>query len=369
MTIPSLEPGGAERQFAALAAGLAERGHEVLAVTLGRGGPLASELGRARLIALGKTSRLDNLRVALALAGLLWREAPQVHYAFLPSCCVLGGLLRPFFPRARLVMGIRAADASGQGRAGRLLLGLEARLSRRADLVIANSGAGQGLCLGRGFPAQRVRVVDNGIDTARFRPDRASGEALRAGWGAGRETPVVGLVARLDPLKDHSTFLAAAGLLAARNPEVRFVCIGGGPEDYARRLRERAAALGLDARLVWAGERADMPAVYNALDLLCLSSVSEGFSNVLGEAMACGVPCVATDAGDAARVLGGTGLVVAPGDATALAAGLEALLVRLAREGSRLGVLCRSRVETEFSLSRLVAATEELLAEVVGGGR
>lgn len=366
MSIPSLEPGGAERQFAALACGLAARGHEVLAVTLGQGGPLAAELGRARLARLRKASRLDNFRVLWALGGLLKREAPQVHYAFLPSATLLGAVLAPFFPHTRLVMGIRAADDRGRGPAGRLLLELEARLSPLADLVVANSEAGRSLCLTRGFPPGRLRVVPNGVDTARFRPDRARGEALRREWGAGEGERLIGLVARLDPLKDHETFLKAAALLAESAPRARFVCVGGGAGCYARTLRERAQGLGLEGRLIWAGEREDMPDVYNALDALCLASVSEGFPNVLLEAMSCGVPCVATDAGDAARILGGSGLVVPAGDARALAAGLAALLARQERGGPRLGALCRARVEEEFSLPRLLAATEALLTGVAG---
>lgn len=366
MSIPSLEPGGAERQFAALASGLAARGHEVLAVTLGHGGPLAAELGRARLERLGKASRLDNFRVLWALGGLLKREAPQVHYAFLPSATVLGAVLAPFFPHTRLVMGIRAADGQGRGRAGRLLLELEARLSPLADLVIANSEAGRSLCLERRFPPGRLRVVPNGVDTARFRPDTTAGAALRRQWGVAEDERLIGLVARLDPLKDHETFLKAAALLAKSTPGARFACVGGGAGGYAGALRQRASGLGLDGRLIWAGEREDMPGVYNALDALCLASVSEGFPNVLLEAMSCGVPCVATDAGDAARILGGTGLVAPAGDAQALAAGLATLLARLEREGPRLGALCRARVEDEYSLPRLLAATEALLTGVTG---
>lgn len=409
MSIPSLAPGGAERQFAALAAGLAARGHEVLAVTLGPGGALAAELGEARLVELGKTSRWDNLRVGLALAGLLWRHSPQIHYAFLPSCCVLGALVAPLCPRTRLVFGIRAADPNGLGRAGRLLLRLEAGLSRRAGLVIANSQAGRELCLARGFPPKLLRVVDNGIDTERFRPERfepglatesglmsetgaagsasvavgtdvadgavrasqtdqvgrTAGAGLRGAWGVSPQQRLIGLVARLDPLKDHATFLEAAALLAAQRPDARFVCVGGGGQDYARTLRQRAEGLGLAQRLVWAGEQADMPAVYNALDVACLSSASEAFPNVLGEAMSCGVPCVATSAGDAARVLGGAGLAVPPGDADALAAGLAQMLGRLEREGEALGRLCRARVEAEFSLPRMVAGTQALLEELL----
>jgi glycosyltransferase involved in cell wall biosynthesis len=365
LSIPSLERGGAERQFAALASGLAARGHDVLAVTLGRGGPLAASLGGARLVELGKASRLDNFRVALALAGLLRRETPAAHYAFLPSCCVLGGLLTALVPAVPLVMGVRATAVAGLTPSARLLLGLEAKLSRRAALVIANSQAGQRHCLERGFAASRLRVVPNGIDTGRFRPDRELGLALRREWGVADGERLIGLPARLDPMKDQATFLAAAALLAVRRPDVRFVCVGGGPEGDARTLRERAAALGLGGRLVWAGQRADMPAVYNALDLACLSSAcGEGFPNVLGEAMACGVPCAATDVGDAALVLGDAGGLARPGDAAGLAEALARLLERLEREGAGLAATCRERVVREFSVPRMVEATEALLRTV-----
>jgi len=362
LSIPSLATGGAERQFAALASGLAARGHDVLAVILGRGGVLAQSLGLARLVELGKTSRWDGPRVALALAAVLRREAPAAHYAFLPSCCVLGGLLAPCFPATRLVFGVRASNVEGLRPAGRLLHRLEAWLSRRADLVVANSRAGLRHCLGRGFAAARSAVVPNGIDTERFRPDRASGAELRRKWGACEGRRLIGLAARLDPMKDHGLFLEAAVRLAAQRPEARFVCVGGGPAAYSASLRNRAEALGLAGRLVWAGEQTDMAAVYNALDVFCLcSAYGEGFPNVLGEAMACGVPCVATGVGDAALVLGGTGVVTRPGDAAGLAAGLAAMLARTEQAGGAISEACRERIVKEFSAARMIAATEALL--------
>lgn len=374
LSIPSLETGGAERQFAELAAGLARRGHDVLAVALGRGGSLESALGGARLISLDKRSRLDNVRVFLRLASLLRSFRPQVHYAFLPTCCVLGGLLKPFFPSTRLVMGVRATDvvhaAYSYGRAGRLLHGLEARLSGLADLVIANSEAGRRDALARGFKADTTVVVANGIDTGRCRPDRGLGLPLRAAWGVGPGEVLIGHVARLDPMKDHPNFLRAAALLADRRTGLRLVCVGGGPEAYAASLRRQAEELGLAGRLVWAGARADMPAVYNALDLLCLSSAyGEGFPNVLGEAMSCGVPACATDAGDAALVIGDLGGVVPPRDSEALAAGLKALLLRLEREGEGLRTACRERVVAHFGVERMVEATEGLLVRLCREGR
>ncbi len=363
LSIPGLGRGGAERQFAALAAGLAARGHEVVAVTLGPGGPLAADIGGARLVTLNKTSRRDNPRVALALLRLLRVTRPAIHYAFLPSCCVLGGLFAPLLPDVRLVMGVRASSLPGLSPAARLLLWLEAWLSRRAALVVANAEAGLRDALARGFASRRAEVVPNGVDTARFRPDRALGAALRCEWGADASTTLIGLPARLDPMKDHATFLDAAALLSRQRPDARFVCIGGGPENYARELRAHAGALGLAGRLVWAGEMSDMPAVFNALDVCCLSSVhGEGFPNVLAEALACGAPCVGTDVGDAAAVLGNVGVVVRPGDAAALAGALCAVLGRMRREGPAFSAACRARAEARFSLENMVGRTEALLA-------
>ncbi len=115
-------------------------------------------------------------------------------------------------------------------------------------------------------------------------------------------------------MKDHVTFLRAAAQIAKGSNALRFVCVGDGPSGYRRELQGRARGLGLTDRFVWAGKRTDMPAVYNALDILCQSSASEGFPNVIAETMACGVPCVATDVGDSARIVGGMGVIVPVGE-------------------------------------------------------
>ncbi|MBU1042445.1 MAG: glycosyltransferase [Proteobacteria bacterium] len=371
LSIPNLMLGGAERQFAELAAGLATRGHKVMAVALGQAGPLEAALGQAELVTLNKLGRWDNLRVALRLAGLLHSFRPQIHYAFLPTPCVLGALVRPVTPYSRLVMGMRStnvnAGAYAHGQAGSWLQSMEARLSFLADLFIVNSNAGLRDCLARGFSRTLGVVVPNGIDTVRCRSDRGLGAALRKAWGIGPDEQLIGLVARLDPMKDHPNFLRAAALLNAKCPKTRFVCVGAGPEDYTAELHRQVEELGLPGRIVWAGGYTDMPAVYNALDALCLSSAfGEGFPNVLGEAMACGVPCCTTDVGDAALVLGSTGKVVPKGDPKSLAAGLEELLERLDREGQGLRAACRERIVMNYGVQRMIETTEGLLVGLCG---
>lgn len=365
LSIPSLMPGGAERQLVALANGLHRRGHRVLVAALDQAGPLAQELEGPDLAVLHKHGRLDNLRVLARLAGLCRSFRPQVYYGFLTTPNLLGALLRPLFPRVALVMGVRASAVDyalyDYGLAGRLATRLEAWASRLADAVAVNSRAGLALCLERGFPAGRCHVLPNGIDTARFRPDRALGAELRAHWGAGPSDLLIGLPARLDPIKDHPTFLKASARLAATTPRVLFVCMGGGDEALAGEYRALARGLGLEGRLVWAGHVADMAAAYNALDIVCLCSTGEGFPNALGEAMACGVPCVSTDVGDAALVLGPAGALCPAGSPQALAEAMEAQLGRLEREGDALRAACRERMEANFSLERMVDQAEALL--------
>ena len=138
-----------------------------------------------------------------------------------------------------------------------------------------------------GFPEETMVVVHNGVDVKRFCPDAEAGKAVRREWEVKDDERLIGHVARMDPMKDHPAFLRAAGILAEERPAARFVCVGDGSEPRQRELRDLAKNLGLGDRLIWAGPRADIPAVFNALDILCSSSLyGEGFPNVLGEGMA-----------------------------------------------------------------------------------
>jgi glycosyltransferase involved in cell wall biosynthesis len=360
--IRSLHAGGAERQLVTLAIGLHSRGRAVHVATFYPDGELARELESAgvRVTSLGKRGRWDIASPAARLIRLVRRERPAVLHPYLPDPNLLATLLRPLFPRLRLVWGVRAAyvDMSKYDVVARIAFSAAALASRGADLIIVNSRAGEAYHAARGYPRDRLRVVPNGIDTGRFRPDPEGRERLRTEWGVPREARLVGSVARLDPLKDHATFMRAAAGLADRDPNVRFVCVGGGPESYARELRRQASDLGLDDRLWWAGARSDLPAVYSALDVFTSTSVGEGFPNVVAEAMACGTPCAVTDAGDSAWIVDGLGEVVPVGDHAALIAAWQRILSEPA--GPRSAAV-RERIVREFSVERLITATECLL--------
>jgi glycosyltransferase involved in cell wall biosynthesis len=365
----ALTVGGSERQLALLAGGLSERGHDVAIAVLYAGGALQKSLaGRnVRILSLGKSGRWDIVRPFLRLVRLFVAERPDVVYAYLPTQTVLAALLLPPWLPTRIVFGIRAAgmDLTKYDWLSAVVTRLEARLSRRADLVISNSEAGRANAVNRGMPARRITVVPNGIDTALLKPDRHSGQEFRRRLGLPESCFLIGLVARLDPMKDHATFLTAAAEFARGHPDARFLCVGDGPFEYRRRLEARAVELGLADRIRWAGERLDVGAAYNALDIATLcSSFGEGFSNVIGEAMACGVPVVATDVGDARSIIGDCGEIVPPKRPDLLQSAWARLRRRLSEESQQLSARARTRIVDHYSLELMISRSETALAEI-----
>jgi glycosyltransferase involved in cell wall biosynthesis len=237
-------------------------------------------------------------------------------------------------------------------------------LSRFADLIIANSEAGGRYFAGQGYPTDRIVVIPNGINTELFAPDRAAAQSLRLEWGLSATTPLVGIVARLVPIKDHETFLRAAALVHNVRPDVRFVCVGDGDVTYRRQLLNRTRELGLEAVVRWTGTDHRVTAVMSALDVLCSSSLAEGFSNVVGEAMACGTPCVVTDVGDSASVVADCGIVVPQSSPEALSDAVLSLLALESEQRRLLGMQGRKRIAEHFSVPRLVARTMAALEMV-----
>ena len=364
----SLDRGGAERQLVLLAKGLAGRGHAVSVAVFFGGGVYEAELARAgvRVINIGKQGRWDVLPFLNRLVRLLRKERPAVLHSYLGVPNILAAALKPLLPGTRIIWGVRASnvDLSRYDWLSRLAYTLERRLARFADCIIANSNAGKCHAVANGFPEGKMVVIPNGIDTEYFRFDPEGRRQVRLAWGVGEDEILVGLAARLDPMKDHPVFLEAASRIARERRDVRFVCVGGGPADYAEALKQHAAALGLTNQLIWVGARDDMPAVYSALDIASSSSYGEGFSNTIAEAMACGVPCVVTDVGDSALIVGDAGSVVPPGDYNALAAAIGRLIDRPHEERLVLGEVCRARVVSEFGIDRLIQRTEEALGLV-----
>jgi glycosyltransferase involved in cell wall biosynthesis len=357
-----LSIGGAERQVAILARGLRKEGHSVKVAVFYGGGALEADLENADvpLINLDKKSRWDVFGFLGRLIRAVRRERPDVIYSFLPVANILTAFLIPFFPRIKMVWALCASnlDLAPYDWLVRATGRLEVWLAPLARVIISNSYSGRDYAINDGFPEAKIKVVPNGIDTLRFCPDREAGQKVRAEWEIGKNESLIGLVGRLDPMKGHACFLRAAALLHQKYPNARFVCVGEGPDTYRRSLLALTEELRLDDRIIWAGSRTDMPAVYNALDMAVSSSLyGEGLANMVGEAMACGIPCVVTQVGDSAWVVGETGIVVPPDNPEALADGIETLLRRIEKEGPELSRGVRQRIERNLSVESLVKNT------------
>ena len=293
---------------------------------------------------------------------------PDVVYGFLGTPNALLALCRPLMGRVPLVWGVRATDFvfSDYPLRSRIMSKMESVLSAVPNLIVANSTAGKRDAIGRGFPSGRVTVIANGIDTTRFKPDVLAGKTLRRLWNVDEKHVLVGVAARIDPMKNHSTFLKAASVLSADHPEYRFVCVGGGDESYETSLKELANSLGLADVLTWAGYCQDMSAVHNALDICCLSSAyGEGFPNSVGEAMSCGTPCVVTDSGDAVMIVGTTGESCVCGDETALGVAIEQMAQRIHADMVGTAQACRKRIVDNFSVERMVENSEAMLLSLL----
>ncbi len=363
----SLESGGTERQLVALAKSLDKDRFDVTVCLFYDQGELRKDLkGQKgiRLVSMDKKGRWDMLPFLVRLTLLLKREKPHAIYSMLPVPNIIGLTCARLGSKAKIVWGIRASRRElpkGDPLPG-IAYFLETQLSRFCNLVIANSKAGKIDIVKRGFPESKIDVIENGIDTQRFSFRERGRERIRKDWGASSGDTVIGIVANVRPVKDHETFLRAASLLAEQRKHIKFVCIGGGSTDALKVMSEE---LGLGDQIIWTGPFQEMPVAYSALDILCSTSLAEGFSNVIAEAMSCGRPCIVTDVGDSASIVGKNGFSVPVQNPERLASAMENMILRLESEPD----ICkkaRLRIVDNFDTSVLAARTSKALENLLG---
>lgn len=363
--IRSLEVGGAERQLVELATGLSQRGHQVQVAVFYPTGPFMAIL-QARgipVVSLDKRSRWDVFGPLRQLARVVTTGNVQAVFGFMPVENVLSLSTRLLRRRPALVWRLSTSNfnCGHYERMVAFTYRLQRLLMRWADRVVTNSMAAlqeHGLSGDR-----RAVLIPNGIDTEELRPDAEAGHRWRAQQGIDAMATVIAMVGRMDPIKRIDLFLRAAA--AARDAGARavFMVIGPHAQDYVDALQASADAQRLGAQLQWRGTQSDRRALYNALDCVVNCSDSEGLSNVLAEAMACGTPVIATDVGHSRQLAGAHGTIIPPDDAAALQAAIE----RAGPEGAA-GREARHRyIAGNYGLARLLDETERVLNGAVGG--
>ncbi len=349
--VTSLDAGGAEQVLYRLCLNTHGVRHTVVSLRDRGvyGAPLEAAGVQVHTLGL-KPGRLTWAAVR-SLYGLLNRSRPDVVQTWMYHSDLLGGLVARAagirsvvwaIHNSRLVPG-KSADLTIR------IARLNAFLSRHVPAAIIACGiAARDSHIEDGYMPGKFHVVPNGYDLDIFKPDPDARERVRSELGLEAGIPVIGCVARFDPMKDHATLLAAAGLLVARGIRFQLLLVGAGMDGHNPELATMIRNAGAEAHVRLLGPRTDIPAVMNALDLHVLSSMREAFPNVLAEAMACGVPCVTTDVGDAAHIVGPHGRVVPPGDPAALAEALALALVRPADSDA-----CRRHIAENYSIGRM----------------
>lgn len=362
----SLDAGGTERQLVALAKSLDKNIFDVTICLFYGQGQLINDLSGhddVRLVSLDKKSRWDVFGFGARLTQLLVKQRPHVVYTMGPVPNIIGLACARACSRAKVVWGIRASrmETPKNDFLPKTAYFLELRLSKYCDLVIANSNAGKYDIIRRGFLADKIKVVHNGIDTAWFAFSEKGKKQMRKTWGVAPAHLLIGLVANIRPVKDNAAFLEAGAVLCQTQKNIRLVCVGAGNNVELKKL---AKALGIESRVIWAGHCDDMAEAYSAMDILCSTSLAEGFSNVIAEAMSCGVPAVVTNVGDSALIVGQAGLVVEPKNPRALANALNTMISQIANEPD----LCqkaRLRIKENFSSTMLAARTQQAIESIL----
>lgn len=295
-----------------------------------------------------------SLGALIRLIRLLRQTDADIVQTWLYHADLLGALAKPWLGRGALLWNLRQSD-------------LDPTISKLATRVVTRLCAGLSWAAPRGIVccSERTRavhgalgyrtgimtVIPNGFDLERFRPDPAARAAVRAALGISSNAQLIGLIARCDPQKDVPTFLEAARQTQASLPECHVLLCGRGMESNNAELSRLVRGAGLEHRLHLIGPSKAPERVMNALDVLVSASAyGEGFPNVIGEAMACCVPCAVTDVGDSAKIIGDTGTCVPPHDPAALSAAILGLLAEGGDALARRGQAARRRIASDFAL-------------------
>lgn len=367
--IAGLGAGGAEAVLAQLVRGLDPRRFHCSIISFTPGGRHFEALqGEGRDVHhLGMRPGLPTPAGLQRMVRLARRLRPDALIGWMQHGNLAASLLRRLVPGSpALFWNVRQAMYSldCEKRSQVMLIKLLRRLSRGPSAIVCNSAIAVEQLQKLGYHTERTQVIPNGFDTARYTPDAAARQALRQELGLPPDAFIIGRVGRNDAMKDNACFFHAMAGLAQGGGDFHIVMAGSGihadRDPLASELRPHAAALA--GRLHLLGERGDVPRVTAALDLSVSSSFTEGFPNVIGEAMACAVPVVSTDVGDSAALIADAGALVPARDAAALQSACRHIMDLPAAERQALGLRARARIIDHFSIERMIDRFQSLFS-------
>lgn len=302
------------------------------------------------------------------LVSWLRRDRPHVMQTWMYHANLLGSVAAQLAGHIPTSWGIHHSDplAHGYGPFTALTVKLSARLSCwMPKRIVCVSETSRQTHAAFGYAVDKMLVIPNGVDLTALKPDPEARRVTRQALAIPPDVPVIGLVGRFHPQKDHQNFVQAAKLLVSKRPSVRFVLCGDGVTWDNRELVAWIDDAGIRANCRLIGRREDIPQLMASFDLATLSSCfGESFPNVIIEAMSCGVPCVVTDVGDSGYIVGPTGIAVPPRDAMALAQAWERMLDLGREQLIQTGLLARQRIQDHFDLPKIVERYQTIFEEL-----
>lgn len=310
-------------------------------------------------------------KAVLQLASRIRRFQPDVIQSWMYMADFFGGIASHLAtPSTPMIWTIRHStlDPAIDSRALRGCAAGCARLSRRVPAkIVLNSHAAVPIHTAAGYDESKMQVIPNGFDVTRFSPNPLLRLETRKRLGIAADTPVVGRVARFHANKDHVTFLKAAQIVLTQRPDVRFLVCGEPQTISSEQVQQDINSLGLADAVQLVELQSDIVPLNCSFDIATCSSITEAFPNVIGEAMSCSVPCVSTDVGDAAQIIGDTGRVVPAQTPQRFADALLEILNLPEGNRQQLGSSARRRVINNFELAHSTGMFLDLWRELAVG--
>lgn len=368
--ITTLGPAGAENMLCGIAAGMDGTRFKNEVISLTSILDLAERMQAigVRVRTLGMKRGVPNPFVVLRLARWIRESKPHVIHTWMYHANLVGALAARLAGDTPVVWGIHhtVLDASVDKRLTMLVNRACAFLSQKLPVrIVCCSQASLRIHRNLGYAAGKLTAIPNGFDLEQVKADSAARLSVRNELGISPDSLLIGMAARFHPQKDHRNFVLAAARLHQQMPEVHFLLCGLNITQHNSQLAGWIEGAGIRHRCHLLGVRQDMPRLFAAVDIATTASCSgEAFPIVIGEAMACETPCVVTDVGDSALIVGNTGEVVAPRDPEGLAEQWRKLIEAGPEVRRRLGKAARSRVEQHFALPFVVDRYQAVYAQV-----
>lgn len=328
--------------------------------TMGEYGSRIESLG-IPVFAMDMVRGRFNPFVFLELVKLIKRTNPDLVHTWMYHADLIGGCAARLAGCSKVIWCIRNSNLDKKlvGRKTLSVVKLCALLSKWIPAsIISCSARAKDIHINFGYLASKMLVIPNGFELNKFRPDLSSYLEVRHELGLPHYIKLIGLIARYDPQKNHEGFLDAAYLVCNTLPDVNVLMVGKDVTAHNTKLVNKVMNLGIASKVHMLGKREDIPRLMAALDVLASSSHGEAFPNVLGEAMACGVPCVVTDVGDSAEIVGSTGRIVPPDDMNSLAKELIGMITVSESELDGLAQCARTRIVDNYDIENIVRLYE-----------